>query len=129
MYISCFSHTLFIHNLNTTFIRCRYTCAMVHIHTAFLNIILLSNPPFASPFTRFPCAINYPLYLLGNPFFDDRGAKVHPHSSLVGDSLPTPYFLSSPSPPNGPHSSCYMFFKDDITTSVTLSDTIPTAVL
>ncbi len=82
---------------------------MVHTRTPFLNIILLSNIPLASPFTRFPCIINYPLYLLGNPLFDDRGAKVYPHLSLVGDWLPTPTPYPPPPLPTAPtvHVTCF----------------------
>jgi hypothetical protein len=54
MYISCFSHTWFIYNLNTTFIRCRYTCAMVHIH---MYSILKYHPVIQS-------SLCFPLYPL-----------------------------------------------------------------
>jgi hypothetical protein len=111
MHVSCFSHTWCIYNLDTTFIRCRHTCTAIHIHTALHVIALPFNPPPCSPFARFSCMITTPFYLLGNPLFGDRGANVHPHSSPVGDRLPTPCSLPSPSPPNGPHSSCYMFSK------------------
>ncbi len=50
--------------------------------------------------------------------FDPRGAIVRPHLSLVGDRLPTPYSLTSPSPfppPNGPLQFTLHVFKDDIT--------------
>jgi hypothetical protein len=53
---------------------------------------------------------NHPLYLLGNPLFDARGANVRPHSCPVGDKRPSP----TPNPPPFlflmvPYSSCYMF--------------------
>jgi hypothetical protein len=57
----------------------------------------------------FPLNVNYPFNLLGNPLFGDRGANVHPHSSLVGNWLPTPCSPPSLSPPNGSPSSCYVF--------------------
>jgi hypothetical protein len=61
-------------------------------------------------------------YLLGDPSFSDRGANVHPPSSLVSDQLFTPCCLALPedTPPFMLH-----VYIDDITTSATLSDTVP----
>ncbi len=71
-----------------------------------------------TPFAPFACPLPIPLcndpplfYLLGNPSFGDCGANAHPHSSLVGDWLPTPCSLPSHSLPNGSHRSCNMFSK------------------
>ncbi len=83
---------------------------MIDTRTAFHEYrSAIQSSPLLPPFACFPCTINYPFYLLGNPLFDGRGANIHPHSSLVRDQLPTP--CSLPSPPNGSHSSCYMFSK------------------
>ncbi len=87
---------------------------MIHIRTALHEYRSTSQPfPLLRLCARFPfpCVMNHPFYLLGNPSFGDRGANVHPHSSLVGDRLPTPCSLPFPSPPNRSHSSCYMFSK------------------
>ncbi len=111
MYLASLTHGLFI-ALNTTFIRCKHTCAVTHIRTALREHRSTSQPSILLPFFAhfpFPSVTNHLFYLLGNPLFDDRGANVHPHSSLVGDRLPTPCSLPSPSPPDGSHSSCYMF--------------------
>ncbi len=40
--------------------------------------------------------INPLFYLLGDPSFGDRGANIHPLSSLVSDQLLTPSFLTLP---------------------------------
>ncbi len=49
-------------------------------------------------------------YLLGDPFFGDRGVNVHPLSSEVSDQLPTPCSLTLSHPlPAAPPCSCYMF--------------------
>jgi hypothetical protein len=101
-----------------------YMCS-VHIRTTFNKYRPVIQSFSLFPPLSAPLLVDYSLLLtvLGNPLFGDRGANVHLHSSLLGDRLPAPCSLPSPSPPNGSCSSCYMFFKDDITTSATLSDT------
>jgi hypothetical protein len=76
-----------------------------------MSIALLPNSPFTPPYACFPFFAQRTtfFYLLGSPLFGDRGANVHPHSSLVYDRLPTPCSLPSLPPPNGSQSSCYMF--------------------
>jgi hypothetical protein len=68
--------------------------------------------------------INPPFYLLANPFFVDRGANVHPLSSLVSDQLLTPCSLTLPHPSRQHPKFMLHVYRDNITTSVTLSDTI-----
>ncbi len=97
---------------------------MTHIRAASHDIVLLSSPSPCSPFFPLPLYINYPFFLLGNPLFGDRGANVHPHLSLVGDRLPTPFSLTSPFPPQGLPQFMLHVSKDDITKSVMLSDTL-----
>jgi hypothetical protein len=60
-------------------------------------------------------------YLLGDPSFGDHGANIHPLSSLVSDQLFTPCFATLPG--DTPHFMLHVY-KDDITTSATLSDTV-----
>ncbi len=65
--------------------------------------------PLASLFDllHFPFArINYPFYLIGDPFSCDRGANIHPLSSLVSNQLFTPCCLTQP---EDTHGSSYMF--------------------
>jgi hypothetical protein len=64
-----------------------------------------------------------PFYLLGNPLFCDHGANVHPHSSPVGDRLPHPLLSTLPLLSQWLPQFMLHVFKDDITTSVILSDT------
>ncbi len=59
-------------------------------------------------------------YLLEDPSFGDRGANIHPLSSLVGDQLPTSCFLTLPE--DTPQITLHVYI-DNITTSATLSDT------
>jgi hypothetical protein len=60
-------------------------------------------------------------YLLGDPFFGDHGANIHPLLSLVSDQLFTPCFstLAGDTPPFILH-----VYIDNITTSATLFDTL-----
>ncbi len=97
-----------------------HTCNYTYMYTTFMNTALLTNPPLCLSLT--PCMSKPPLfYLLGDPSFGDRGAKIHPLSSLVSDQLFTPSFLTLPG-----DTPCFMLHVciDDITTSVTLSDTV-----
>jgi hypothetical protein len=72
--------------------------------------------------------INPPLYyLLGDPSFGDRGANIHPLSSLVSDQLFTPCFLTLPNPSRRHPRFMLHVYRDDIRTSATLSDTISAA--
>jgi hypothetical protein len=87
--------------------------------------------PWLRPFASLIDSPHYPLserishifYLLGDPSFDDRGANVHPLSSLVSDQLFTPCFLTLPNPSRRHPWFMLHVYSDDITTSVTLSDT------
>jgi hypothetical protein len=128
----CFSHTWFIYNLNTIFIRCEHTCAVIHIRTALLWILLCwPIPPPCFPLCPLSTPLHKwttPFYLPGDPLFGDRGANVHPHSSLVGDRLPTPCSLTLPLPSKQYPQFMLHVYRDDITTSVTLSDTFPSQV-
>ncbi len=129
MHVFCFSHTWFIYNLNTISIRCKHTCTAIHIRTApFWIPLYWSIPPPCFPLCPFPapCIIEPPLffYLLGDPSFGDRGANVHPHSSLVDDRLPTPCSLTLPLPSQQHSWFTLHVYRDDITTSVSLSDTV-----
>jgi hypothetical protein len=70
-------------------------CSDTYTYSTFMNTTLLTNPspllpslPAFNPLHKWTT----PFYLLGDPFFGDHGANVHPHSSLVGDRLPTPCF-------------------------------------
>jgi hypothetical protein len=63
-------------------------------------------------------------HLLGNPSFGDRGANAHPLSSLVSDQLFTPCFLTLPNPSRRHPWFMLHVYRDDITTSATLSDTV-----
>ncbi len=65
-------------------------------------------------------------YLLGDPSFGDRGKNIHPLLSLVSDQLFTPCFL--PLPRDTPSFMLHVYI-DDITTSATLSDTLPLMML
>jgi hypothetical protein len=85
-----------------------------------MNTALLADPPFASLFAYFsPPCMNQPslFYLLGDPPFGDRGANIHPLSSLVSDQLFTPCFLTLPR--DTPRFMLHVYI-DDITTSATL---------
>jgi hypothetical protein len=62
-------------------------------------------------------------YLLGDPSFGDRGANVHPLSSLASDQLSIPCCLTLPE--DTPWLILHVY-RDDITTSATLSDTVST---
>jgi hypothetical protein len=95
------------------FIRCEHTCAMIQICSALSWILFLlpiPSPPLPFCPSSTPCMTEPPhFYLLGDPFFGDRGANVHPLSSLVSDQLPTPCSLTLPHPSWQHPSSCYMF--------------------
>jgi hypothetical protein len=126
MYLASLTHG--IYNLTTIFIRCKNTCAVIHKRTALLWISLCwpITPPPASLFCPFPvllCKWTTPFYLLGDPFSGDLGTNVHQHSSPVGDWLPTPYSLILPLPSQQHPQFMLNVYRDDITTSVTLSDT------
>jgi hypothetical protein len=128
MHVSCLSHTWFIYNLNTMFIRCGHTCAIIHICTA-LSWIPLFWPTPPPCFLLCPsstlCLSEPPLfYLLRDPSFGDRGANVHPLSSLVSDQLLAPCSLTLPHPSRQHPQFMLHVYRDNITTSVTLSDTV-----
>ncbi len=50
MHVSRFSHTWFIYNLNTTFIRCEHTCAVIHTRTALHEYRSISQSSHLAPF-------------------------------------------------------------------------------
>ncbi len=112
------------------FIRCKHTCAIIHICTALSWIPLFwptPSPCFPLCLSLTPCMSKPPLfYLLGDPSFGDRGANIHPLSSLVSNQLFTPCFLTLPGDTQRFMLHVYI---DDITTSATLSDTVPKAPL
>jgi hypothetical protein len=104
-------------------IRCKYTCVTIHKRKHFHNTAPLADPPFCFPLCPFlTLSMNQsPLfYLLGDPSFGDRGANIHPLTSLVNDQLFTPCFLTLPG--DTPRFMLHVYI-DDITTSTTLSDT------
>jgi hypothetical protein len=125
-HVSCFSHTWFIYNLNTTFIRCEYTWQRCIHMQHLVNIALLTNSPLAPPYAHFSFFVRWttPFYLLGSPLFDNRGANAHPYSSLVDDRLPTPCSLLSLPPSHWLPQFMLHVFRDDITKSATQSDTL-----
>jgi hypothetical protein len=97
--VSRFSYTWFIYNLNTMFIRCKYTCLQyTYTYKHFHESCSFTDPPFASPFVHFQpfVQVSHPFYLHGDPSFYDRGANIHPLSSLVSDQLFTLCFLTPP---------------------------------
>ncbi len=124
-HVSCFSHTWFIYNLNTTFIRCEYTWQWYIQVQHFVNIALLTNSPLAPPYAHFPFFAQRatPFYLLGGPLFGDHCANAHPHLSLVDDRLPTPCSLPALPPSQRYPQFMLHVFRDDITKSATQSDT------
>jgi hypothetical protein len=68
--VSCFSHTWFIFNPNTTFIRCECTWAAIYTRTAHREYCCVSKlPPFAPPCAPFLFLAQWTtlFYLLGNP--------------------------------------------------------------
>ncbi len=80
--------------------------------------------PLLPPLTHFIP----PLFLLTwRTPFDDCGANVHPLSSPVGDQLFTPCSLTLHNPSWRHPQFMLHVYRDDITTSVTLSDTITMA--
>jgi hypothetical protein len=83
--------------------------------------LLPSLTHFISPLSE---RINPLYYLLGDPSFGDRGANVHPLSPLVSGQLFTPCFLTLPNPSQRHPWFMLHVYRDDITTSVTLSDTV-----
>ncbi len=102
------------------------TYGMIHTH-----IHLQCHSPIKSlwlPLLIYPILFLYvstPLfYLLGDPSFGDRGANVHPLSSLVSDQLLTPCFLTLPNPSRQYPWFMLNVYRDDITTSATLSETV-----
>jgi hypothetical protein len=125
MHVFCFYHTWFIYNLNTIFIRCKHTRAIVYIIIQhFHEYCSFDQPPLLLPSLPIltPCMSKPPLfYLLGDPSFGDRYANIHPLSSLVSHQLCTPCFLTLAG-----DTPCFMLhvYIDDITTSATLSDTV-----
>jgi hypothetical protein len=61
--------------------------------------------------------MNHPLYVLGNPLFDARGANVvHTRTRLV-INCPPPTPNPPPFFPNGPLQFTLHVFKDDITSA------------
>ncbi len=102
------------------------TYKMIHMHNTFsVSFPQLGSFSFPFWFTLFPlCMYHFPLfYLLGDLFFGDRGANIHPLSSLVSDQLFTPCFLTLPNPSRRHPWFMLHVYIDDITTSATLSDT------
>ncbi len=101
-------------------------CSDTYTYSTFMNTALLTNPsPLLPSLSIFNPLHKWttPFYLLGDPFFGDRGANVHHHSSLVGDWLPTPCSLALPLPFQQYPQFMLHVYRDKITTSVTLSDT------
>jgi hypothetical protein len=94
--------------ISTTF---RGSCSITH----FL--------PLFPPLHLF-LAYNYLLLLTWKSPFCDRGANVHPQSSPVGDRLSHPLLSTLLLPSQRLPQFMLHVFKDDITTSVTLSDTL-----
>ncbi len=96
------------------------------LYSPFMNIAY-----WPIPLPCFPlCPLSTPLHkwaspfdLLGDHFFGDCGANVHPHLSLVDDRLPTHCSLTLPFPSQQYPQFMLHVYMDDITTSVTLSDT------
>ncbi len=92
----------------------------IHLQSYFpgwdplLPSLIYFIPPCCSPL----------FYLLVDPSFGDRGANVHPLSSLVSDQLFTPCFLTLPNPSRRHPWFMLHVYRDDITTSATLSDTV-----
>ncbi len=102
-------------------------CSDTYTYSTSMNTALLATPsPRLPSFPAFNTLHKWttPFYLLGDPLFGDRGMNVLPHSSLVGDRLPTPCFLTLPLPSQQYPQFMLHVYRDDITTSVTLSDTI-----
>ncbi len=98
-----------------------------YTYSTFMNTALLAMPsplllslPAFNPLHKWTT----PFYLLGDPLFGNRGANVHPHSSLVGDRLPTPCSLTLPLPFQQYPQFMLHVYRDNITTSITLSDTV-----
>jgi hypothetical protein len=106
------------------FIRCEHTSNNIYMYRTFMNTALLTNPPpFCFPLCLFltPRMSKPPLfYLLGVLSLSDRGANIHPLSSLVSDQLFTPCFLTLRG--DTPRFMLHVYI-DDITTAATLSDT------
>ncbi len=76
-----------------------------------VNLPLLPSLAFPFPFAW----VNRPLYLLGDPSSYDRGANIHPLSSLVNYQLSFPCCLNHPE--DTPWIKLHVYI-DDITTSV-----------
>ncbi len=128
MHESRFSHTLFLYNLNTN--QCYLQITRTGWYTCiYIYSVIPQSRPFGFPcwFIPFPSYMYQPphlFYLLGDPSFGDRGANIHPLSSLVSDQLPTPCFLTLPNPPRRHPWFMLHVYIDDITTSETLSNTV-----
>ncbi len=125
MHVSRLSHTWFIYNLNTKQCYSQITRTGWYTRTYIYSVTPQLNP-FGFPcwFIPFPSCNQPPLfYLLGDPFFGDRGANVHPLSTLVSDQLFTPCFLTLSNPPRRHPWFMLHIYRDNITTSATQSDT------
>ncbi len=96
-------------------------CAWIHLQC----YSLVETPCFPHWFTSFPPFWMHqpPFLLTWEPSFGDRGANVHPLSSLVSDQLFTPCFLNLPNPSQQHPWFMLNVYRDDITTSATLFDT------
>jgi hypothetical protein len=74
------------------------------INLYIYKAIPLINPPsllLYSIHVASPLHIYCPFYLLGDPFSCDRGANIHPLSSLVSSQLFTPCCLTHPEDTQG----------------------------
>jgi hypothetical protein len=107
MYSASLAHGLF-YNLNTNQHQLQTICPeYIYIHKYIYSAISQVTLPltfifdFASfPFTRVNHSplheLTTPFYLLGDPFFSDLGANIHPLSSLASNQLLTPLLLNPP---------------------------------
>ncbi len=72
MLVACPSHTWFVYNLNTIFIRCEHTCAAIHIRTALSwTPFYWPIPPPASLLAHLqpPAWVNHPFLLTWRSLF------------------------------------------------------------
>ncbi len=108
----CFSHTWLIYSLNTMFIKCEHTCAIVYIYVQhFHEYWSFDQPPFCFPLCLFLTLAwvnhSFSTYLEIPLLVIMVRISIHSRPWLVINCSP----LASQPFLGTPHISCYMFTK------------------